>query len=135
PRLLDAYSLLSHAEEVLSNIRALTEAAVQAESGRRGYALTGLDDQLADYSSSVRTMRERLAALRRLTANNPSQQQRLAALTPLVEQRISSLEEAIAAKRERPDDVATQARLVNQGRQMRGRSAGKPASSRARRRG
>ncbi|HKC23824.1 MAG TPA: CHASE3 domain-containing protein [Thermoanaerobaculia bacterium] len=118
-RLFDAYSLISHTEEVLANIRALTEAAVQAESGRRGYALTGLEDQLQDYASSVRAMRERLETLRRLTADNPAQQRRIAALAPLVEARISSLEQAIAAKRERPDDVATQARLVAEGRHMR----------------
>jgi PAS domain S-box-containing protein len=118
-RLLGAYSLVSHTEDVLANLSALTEAAVQAESGRRGYALTGLADQLADYRSSVRAMRERLVALQRLTADDPAQQRRLAALNPLVELRISSLEEAIAAKRERPDDVATQARLVEEGRHMR----------------
>src|SRR5205085_460305 len=65
-------------------VRAELEAGfadlIEAETGVRGYVITGDTTYLAPYHSARTTLHSRLAGLRDLTADNPAQQRRLDAL-------------------------------------------------------
>jgi signal transduction histidine kinase len=73
----EAEDWVSHTVEVRQEARELMNTALNAETGVRGFLLT--DDQafLAPYKTALARLPERLGELRRLTADNPAQQQAL----------------------------------------------------------
>jgi len=68
---------VDHAERVISNSRQLMRYMVDMETGVRGYHLTGDKTFLEPYEAAKAHISEQLALLIKLTADNPSQQQRL----------------------------------------------------------
>jgi PAS domain S-box-containing protein len=114
-RLLDSFAWLAHTEQVLDSLSGLRESVLRSTASRRGYVLTGRAEELLGYRAGVAAMRTHLAEARKLTADNPAQQSRFAALAPVIEQRIASLDRAFEANRDAPLDLEAQRRLVVEG--------------------
>ena len=76
-RLGNANDLNIHTYQVLAEVDAALSALVDIETGERGFALTGKDDSLEPYNAGKEAFRAHLEAARRLTADNPRQQDRL----------------------------------------------------------
>lgn len=66
-----------HTHKVIAQATAIGAAMVDAETGVRGYLISGADNFLEPYRNSGRTFRSALDEAKRLTADNPSQQKRL----------------------------------------------------------
>jgi PAS domain S-box-containing protein/putative nucleotidyltransferase with HDIG domain len=79
--------------EVLDELRAFV---IQAESGQRGYILTGSDRFLASYRKEASAIPSKFKELRNLTEEHPQSQQLLDALEPLISQKLAILQENIA---------------------------------------
>ena len=75
---------IGHTHEVLAAIDAVAAATTAADAATRGYALTGEERFLEAYQSGARGAEAALAALRRLTADNPAEQRRADRLEPLL---------------------------------------------------
>jgi signal transduction histidine kinase len=84
-----------HTYEVIGEVRGLLNALIDAETGERGYLLTGDAGFLAPFRSGAAAVGPRLASLRQLTADNPRQQRRLDALEPLARAELAQLEDAV----------------------------------------
>ncbi|HXO15351.1 MAG TPA: CHASE3 domain-containing protein [Steroidobacteraceae bacterium] len=84
-----------HTYEVIGEVRGLLNALIDAETGERGYLLTGDAGFLAPFRSGAAAVGPRLASLRQLTADNPRQQGRLDALEPLARAELAQLEDAV----------------------------------------
>jgi methyl-accepting chemotaxis protein len=76
-RLGDANQTNIHSYQVLGEIDAALMALVDTETGQRGFALTGKDASLEPYNAGKEAFRQHLEAARKLTADNPRQQDRL----------------------------------------------------------
>jgi methyl-accepting chemotaxis protein len=76
-RLGDANQMNIHSYQVLGEIDAALMALVDTETGQRGFALTGKDASLEPYNAGKEAFRQHLEAARKLTADNPRQQDRL----------------------------------------------------------
>lgn len=89
-----------HTREVIQQLGDLLSSLKDAETGQRGFIITGKPDYLEPYQASLAKIAIGLADLRRLTADNPQQQQqqRLDAITPLVAARLAELNETIALR-------------------------------------
>src|SRR5262245_7828124 len=61
---------VSHTHEVLQNLEALLGQLTQAESGQRGYLLTGEDAFLAPYTQARAHIDQTLAHVKELTRAN-----------------------------------------------------------------
>src|SRR2546430_5777814 len=61
--------------EVLAGIQELILRLTDAETGRRGFIMTGRDRYLVHYSNAVERASKVFDALRELTRDNPRQQQ------------------------------------------------------------
>lgn len=96
---LEASRWVQHTRETIERLDGLLLALVDAETGRRGYALTGNEDHLVPYRDAAARMATRSAELRQLTADNPAQQRRLEALEPHMKARLAILDAAVAAQR------------------------------------
>ena len=61
-------------QKLLAN---LLSTMKDAETGQRGFLITGEDEYLAPYQSALASVDDEIKAMRGLTADNPRQQQRL----------------------------------------------------------
>ncbi len=79
-----------------------------AESGLRGFLLTGNEDFLKPHQEAGELLPEQLATLRALVADNPPQLANVEAFAPLIQQRLASIDAALAAHRDgrRADAIA-----------------------------
>lgn len=94
-RFAEASEWRKHSYEVLGKVTELQGLLVDAETGQRGYLLTGNSTYLEPYRSAISDVRRTLQDLKTLTSDNPIQQQRLQTLEPLVEEKLSELRHTI----------------------------------------
>jgi methyl-accepting chemotaxis protein len=76
-RLGSANNMNVHTYRVLGEVDAAMTSLVNIETGQRGFALTGNDDSLQPYKDGKDEFLKHLDAARKLTADNPRQQERL----------------------------------------------------------
>ncbi|MGV7210794.1 methyl-accepting chemotaxis protein [Oxalobacteraceae bacterium A2-2] len=76
----EANNLNVHTYEVLGAANTMLEGLLNAETGQRGFSLTGKDASLEPYQSGKKQFGDALARITALTADNPRQQERLKAL-------------------------------------------------------
>jgi PAS domain S-box-containing protein len=91
---------IGHTHEVLAAIDAVTSAGTIAETGTRGYALTGEERFLEAFESGARGVEMALQRLRELTTDNPAQQQRMHRLEPLLRERLAGLADTVVLRRD-----------------------------------
>src|SRR4051812_6261114 len=90
---LHTYTLISKANELLSDI-------TNAETGQRGYSLTGDEAFLKPYLAVRETIAPDLVELRRMTLISAAQQ-RLDAVIPLVSAKLNELSAVVESRRDR----------------------------------
>jgi signal transduction histidine kinase len=83
-----------HTWEVIAQVERLVSSAKDAETGSRGYLLTGQERFLEPYVAARRELPAELAGFKELTADNASQQVRAAQMREVMEQRLALLEQA-----------------------------------------
>jgi signal transduction histidine kinase len=115
-RLIDNERWVSHTHEVLSELEGTLSALKDAETGERGYLLTGDELYLAPYKTGIVEIQQHLDSLRSLTADNARQQRRIAALAPLIATRLDRLRKAIEAFRTAGPEAARESVRTGEGR-------------------
>ncbi|GIU16130.1 MULTISPECIES: diguanylate cyclase [unclassified Shewanella] len=85
---LHTHTVIRHAEELLGQMR-------DAETGQRGYLLTGDPKYLAPFFSGVTQSGNELKKLTNLTIDNQNQQQRLIRIDNLIKDKITELNRTI----------------------------------------
>jgi PAS domain S-box-containing protein len=105
-------------DAVIDQFDALLSSLKDAETGQRGYIITGNPAYLEPYQASLGVFPHRLADLRRLTADNPAQQQRLDALMPLIAAKLANLKETIGVREAHGFAAARAAVMVQSGKQL-----------------
>lgn len=93
-----ASEIVAHTLEVNSAIITYQSALRRAESGQRGFLLTGDRAYLSDYETGRRRFDEIRPDLESLISDNPEQMARLQALQPLVQRKIEEMEQTLAMK-------------------------------------
>jgi PAS domain S-box-containing protein len=89
---------VSQTNAVLAELEATFSALKDAESGARGYVLTGDRAFLSHYDQALADARDHVSRLRRMFADNPQQRQRLEAILPKLEDRLDISRNAIVAR-------------------------------------
>ena len=82
---------VAHTHEVLEAISELLSNLQDAETGQRGYILTGKMSYLDPYETAISSVGRSLAQVRYLTVDNLRQQRKLAALPILVSKKLDEL--------------------------------------------
>src|SRR3954466_8768470 len=108
-------NLVTHTHQVLDELSQLYATVRGAESGQRGFLITGENSYLAPYRSAAEESREHIRRLRELTSDNPAQQKRLAELTKAVEVRFTALAENLDVQRTQGAEAARQQILTGEG--------------------
>jgi PAS domain S-box-containing protein len=94
---------VSHTHEVLAKLEAALSSLKDAETGQRGYLLTGEPAYLEPYRDAVSRFPVQLAELRQLTLDNPAQTARLLRVEQLAGERLTILRRAIDVFEAEPD--------------------------------
>jgi CHASE3 domain sensor protein len=127
--------LVAHTYQVRREFAELMARLADAETGVRGFVITGRDDFLEPYASGAGGTRAALVRLRQLTADNPEQQRRLLEMAPAIEQRLTGLSQRIATRRSFGFDAAAKETVSGEGKDVMDRirqlaAAGDAAESR-----
>jgi methyl-accepting chemotaxis protein len=93
-------SLVVHTYQVMDTTRDLLLAAEDAETGQRGFVITGDDSFLTPYlQASDRTIPERLSAMETMLRDDPSQLGRVRVLRQLLGEKFEELSRTIQERR------------------------------------
>ena len=87
-----SHRLLALVEKIQDGLR-------DAETGQRGFLLTGRETYLQPYSPAVLALSEDLAELIRLTSHDPVRQPQIAALKPLVDAKLAEMARTVELRR------------------------------------
>jgi signal transduction histidine kinase len=90
---------VAHTLEVNATIVTYQGALRRAESGQRGFLLTGDPAYLNDYEIGRQRLGEIHATLQRLVADNPEQVARLEAVQPLMRRKLEEMRQTVDLKR------------------------------------
>ncbi|MFN3399358.1 MAG: sensor histidine kinase, partial [Ferrovibrio sp.] len=101
-----AMEIVAHTLEVNSAIVTYQGALRRAESGERGFLLTGEEIYLNDYREGQRRLGQIQSQLQALISDNPEQQARLQNVLPLIERKMEKLATTIALKQQGRNDEA-----------------------------
>jgi len=97
-RLEKSQKLVDHTWEVIAQVERVMSSAKDAETGSRGYLVSGQDRFLEPYYKAQKDLPAEVASFRQLTSDNPRQQRRASEMLAVLEQRLSLLEEMNAVK-------------------------------------
>ena len=97
---------VQHSREVVAQLERAASTLKDAETGQRGYLLTGKDEYLKPYVDAANGLDKELDRLFTLTADNPDQQARLAELRRIAGEKIDELGRTVALMRKGDRDAA-----------------------------
>lgn len=112
-RLADANGAVDHTHRVITGLEQLLSTLKDAETGQRGFVITGNADFLQPYDEAVGRVWGEFEELQRLTSDNPAQQDRLTLLRQRIVVKLAELKEVIDLRR---TDVEAARAVVRSGR-------------------
>ncbi|HEX6773002.1 MAG TPA: CHASE3 domain-containing protein [Acidobacteriaceae bacterium] len=101
----NAYQL-AHSWQVVHQVERVLASAVDAETGERGFLISGQDSYVEPFIAAQRDLPSELDHLQSLTSDNPSQQARIADLRGTLNRRLAVLDRAIEMRRAGGPDMS-----------------------------
>jgi CHASE3 domain sensor protein len=111
-----ADSWVDHTYEVMRTSEQLFSELQDAQIAVRGYLLSSEDSDLAPYHTAIAKIPESFRSLKNLTSDNPTQEQRLDALQPLLTSSINTFAETVRLRKNFGLEAADKARRTEQNR-------------------
>jgi signal transduction histidine kinase len=115
--LLENESRVEHTWQVISQVERIMGAAKDAETGNRGYLITGNTSYLEPYSSALSELPRDLDTFQLLTSDNGSQQAHLLEMRSVLEKRLSLLKQGIDLRRSGNSDSLSELILTGTGKE------------------
>jgi len=91
---------VSHTQTVIAEARALLGSMVDAETGERGYLISGDEIYLQPYNTALSNVPRHIGRLKELTSDNPSQQRLLTQLDDVSKVEFAAIARSIDAHRQ-----------------------------------
>lgn len=106
----------NHTQEVLHENELLLSELKDAETGQRGFLITGKELYLEPYNDAVNSIYDRLNSLGNLTQDNPVQQQRLVTYRLLIDKKLEELQLTINLRKDKGFEAAQVVVLTDAGK-------------------
>lgn len=116
--LVDSTDWVTHSHKVKGTLAETLSSLKDAETGQRGFLLTGEERYLEPYTSATTVINGDLQELRTLTADNPRQQARIATLQAVAANKLSELAETIELRRQGREREALAIVLTDRGKSL-----------------
>lgn len=91
--------LVTHTHQVLEHVAEVLSLLKDAETGQRGYVITGDETFLEPYQAGTNNVHAVVKELRELTSDNPNQQKRIDEAEPLIAAKLTELKQTIELRR------------------------------------
>ena len=114
--LVESADLVAHSHKVQEGISTVLSTLKDAETGQRGFVMTGEERYLEPYLVALKAVDKTLQDLRELTADNASQQRQLEAMRPFLSAKLGELAETVALRRQRGQEAALKVVLTDRGK-------------------
>lgn len=124
---LDVYNTLrysrdaewvTHTHKAITGLEHILSLAKDAETGQRGFVLTGELPYLEPYNTAVREINQQIDSLQQLTEDNATQQARVPKLRELVQARLNRLAQGIDLRKKGDFNSAQQYIRSGEGKQQ-----------------
>ena len=115
-QLHDNAQWVAHTHEVLDSLESLQSTIKDAETGQRGYLITGREEYLSPYENALTRHDQALDRVATLTTDNREQQADILQLRKLIATKLDELKTTIALRKEQGFDAAQQAVNTDDGR-------------------
>ncbi|GHN00804.1 hypothetical protein WSM22_22930 [Cytophagales bacterium WSM2-2] len=99
-KFLDTNQWVNHTHEVLYEFDQILVSSVDAETGARGFVITGDENYLEPFNNSKSKLIEHIKKVRELTKDNPGQQENIAGIENLADAHIKHLSRKIELRKE-----------------------------------
>ena len=111
-----ATNAVAHTNDVKAQLEALLASLIDAETGERGFIITGNDSYLEPYNRGVAATATETGRVRQLLVDNPEQQADLERVAAETRVKLNELADAIQARREKGFNAAQAVVLTNLGK-------------------
>jgi PAS domain S-box-containing protein len=108
---------VTHTTEVLEALEEVVSTTKDAETGQRGYVITGEAAYLQPYQTALARIQGKITCAKSLTLDNPWQQAQFPKLERLIATKLQELDQVVAL-RKKDFEAARQAVLADQGEKM-----------------
>lgn len=108
---------VEHSRELLQQVGQVLSLVKDAESGQRGYVLTGDPEYLQDYTEAVTTLPAELSKLQSLSANDAGVRPRVATLNGLISEKLGELKDTVALRQNEGFKAALSVVQTHRGKQ------------------
>jgi PAS domain S-box-containing protein len=110
---------IRYRRQIISQLGRVLSSVKDAETGQRGYLLTGRQEYLLPYQAATSVLGQEIEELVRLTQNEPiDQQQQIAEMKDLIDAKLAELEQTIRLRQSQKPDAALAIVESNQGKQL-----------------
>jgi methyl-accepting chemotaxis protein len=109
---------VTHSHEVLEHVAGVLGLLKDAETGQRGYLVTGDETYLEPYRTGSGEVLIVVKELRNSTTDNPNQQKRIDSLEPLVTAKLAELKETIDVRAKGSVDEAVKSVRGGEGKRL-----------------
>src|SRR5579872_6660869 len=117
-KLVKTADWVTHTHEVLEANEQILSLVKDAETGQRGYIVTGEQSYLKPYRKAVDSMRASIQEAKQLTSDNPAQQGRIAEIESLTASKLGELKETIDLRAEKGFEDARKVVATNRGQHL-----------------
>lgn len=107
-----------HSQKVLYKLEDVLSQMKDAQTGQRGYIITGQKRYLKPYRTATQNVNQQVKEIRKLTAGNFNQQRRLDTLEPLLSEKFAKLKHTIELRQDKGFLAATQALITYNGENL-----------------
>jgi PAS domain S-box-containing protein len=107
---------VDHTHEVIDGLNKILSLATDAETGQRGFVITGRPQYLEPYNIAVANLDQEMDNVMRLTADNPTQQQSLTELQGQMTERLDTLAQVIDIRQSDGFEAAQRRIATGEGR-------------------
>ncbi|MBD2448655.1 response regulator [Nostoc sp. FACHB-152] len=116
--LINTNNQVRKTQEKINNLETLLSQIKDAETGQRGYILTGQEDYLKHYQAAIKNVDRQLKKLRSLTFTQLTQRQHLNTLKPLVVAKLSQTQQTIDLRQNQGLEASLQLIQTNKGQNL-----------------
>jgi methyl-accepting chemotaxis protein len=114
-QLVETTQWVDHREKVMTKLSELQTELLDAETGQRGYVITGETSYLEPYQAALSKLDRTLRELKEMT-HTPARQRRLEQLPPLIEEKLGELKETIDLRTHKGFEAARQVVVTDKGK-------------------
>jgi methyl-accepting chemotaxis protein len=114
----EAADWVAHTRQVQTMLAELLTNLQDAETGQRGFVITGVESYLAPYTDGTARAEENRKRIAELVADNPRQQSRAEAIAPLLSDKFAELQQTIDLRRSGDFAAAQKIVLTDRGKKI-----------------